>query len=236
MGGGSSTAGFENVPEWELVFRFTMGRLSLAFCATVGERWRRGFERLRKPSDLARWVVAADLAVDEPHVTEGDLRGGRELREAIYRLVRAAMAGVDENKADRDFLNAWARHPDLAPQIDASGGRVLWAGTRPLRACLATVARDAVDLLTRAEIIRVRECAAPDCALLFVDRSRPGKRRWCSDRACGTKARSAAYRRRHPDPPSLAAKWAQERSRSTVRGDVIRSADGNGEGRGRARR
>ena len=199
MGDGSSTPGFEVVPEWELVFRFTMGRLCLAFCATVGERWRRSFERLRTPSDLARWVIAADLVTDEPRVTEGDLRGARELREAIYRLVRAAMAEAAGNEADRDLLNAWARYSDLAPQVDASRGRVLWAGVRPLRACLATVARDAVDLLTGAEITRVRECAAPDCALLFVDRSRPGKRRWCSDRACGTTARSAAYRRRHPD-------------------------------------
>ncbi|MGH3259094.1 MAG: CGNR zinc finger domain-containing protein [Streptosporangiaceae bacterium] len=38
---------------------------------------------------------------------------------------------------------------------------------------------------------RVRECGTADCALLFVDRSRPGRRRWCSERACGTKARSA---------------------------------------------
>ena len=201
MGDGSSTPGFEVVPEWELVFRFTMGRLCLAFCATVGERWRRSFERLRTPSDLARWVIAADLVTDEPRVTEGDLRGARELREAIYRLVRAAMAEAAGNEADRDLLNAWARYSDLAPQVDASRGRVLWAGVRPLRACLATVARDAVGLLTGAEITRVRECAAPDCALLFVDRSRPGKRRWCSDRACGTKARSAAYRRRHPVRP-----------------------------------
>lgn len=209
--------GVEEVPEWELVFRFSMGRLCLAFCATVGERWRRSFERLRAPSDLGRWVVAAGLVVDAPEVTEADLRGARALREAIYRLVRAAMAEVSPVEEDLDLLNACARFPDLAPQIGSSGERVVWVGARPVRACLATVARDAIDLLTGAEIARVRECAAPDCALLFVDRSRPGRRRWCSDRACGTKARSAAYRRRHPDVRSPLPWGAEPRPRRPTR-------------------
>ena len=52
----------DGLPEWELVFRFTSGRLCLAFCATVGERWRRSFERLRTPADLTRWLVEAGLA------------------------------------------------------------------------------------------------------------------------------------------------------------------------------
>nr|WP_277819938.1 CGNR zinc finger domain-containing protein [Actinomadura sp. RB99] len=43
---------------------------------------------------------------------------------------------------------------------------------------------------------RIRGCASPECALLFVDTSRLGRRRWCSSAACGSKDRSAAYRRR----------------------------------------
>ncbi|WP_349253965.1 CGNR zinc finger domain-containing protein [Streptomyces sp. BPTC-684] len=35
--------------------------------------------------------------------------------------------------------------------------------------------------------------------LLFVDASRPGRRRWCSSKACGGKERAAAYRRRKRD-------------------------------------
>jgi predicted RNA-binding Zn ribbon-like protein len=192
-----STEPADLLPEWELVFRFTMGRLCLAFCATVGERWRRNFERLRSPADLARWVLAAQLVADQPAADGRALEQARALREAIYRLVRAGMAGQIGTEKDRALLNAWARHPGLAPQLDTGGHRYTLAGTRPLRACLATVARDAVDLLTSPEIGRVRVCEAPDCALLFVDRSRPGRRRWCSDRACGTKTRSAAYRQRH---------------------------------------
>lgn len=188
------------MPEWELVFRFTSGRLCLAFCATVGERWRRNFERLIVPEDLGRWMRAADLLRFEPPVTAALLEQARELREAIYRAVRAGMAGRLTDDADRELLNAWARQPGLAPQLDQDGASTTSAGDDPLSASLATLARDAIELLTSADLTRVRECAAPDCALLFLDRSRPGRRRWCADGACGTKSRSASYRQRRAAP------------------------------------
>src|ERR1035441_7289884 len=77
-----STEPADLLPEWELVFRFTMGRLCLAFCATVGERWRRNFERLRSPADLARWVLAAQLVADQPAADGRALEQARALRPA----------------------------------------------------------------------------------------------------------------------------------------------------------
>ncbi len=182
----------------ELAFRFSSGRLCLAFCATVGERWRRSFERLRTPDDLSRWLVQAGLAEGDVPVPPDVLDEARVLREAVYRLVRAAMSGQPGRPADRELVNAAARRPAVAPQFGPDGGRRLWAGDDPVRAGLATVAVDAVELLTGPDVVRVRECDAADCALLFVDSSRPGRRRWCADGACGTRARTAAYRARRP--------------------------------------
>lgn len=196
----------DDLPDWEMVFRFTPGRLCLAFCATVGERWRRNFERLRTPEDLSRWLDEAGLTASTlASVTPRLLREARDLREAIYRLVRAAMAGTRGRKPDRDLLNAWARRQPVSPQLATKNRREVWTGLHPATAGLATVAADAVDLLTSDVIDRVRECDASDCALLFFDSSRPGRRRWCADGACGSKSRTAAYRRRqastHPTPP-----------------------------------
>ncbi|MDQ6779397.1 MAG: CGNR zinc finger domain-containing protein, partial [Actinomycetota bacterium] len=67
---------------------------------------------------------------------------------------------------------------------------------RPVEATLATIARDAVDLLSGPLAGRIRECSAPDCALLFVDASRPGQRRWCSSEGCGNRTRTKSYRQR----------------------------------------
>jgi predicted RNA-binding Zn ribbon-like protein len=74
------------------------------------------------------------------------------------------------------------------------------AAPDPAASALSAVARDAVALFTSADARRLRECASPECGLLFLDVSRPGRRRWCSSDACGGKARAAAYRQRRGRP------------------------------------
>src|SRR5262249_44180820 len=63
---------------------------------------------------------------------------------------------------------------------------------------VASVARDAVDLLGSPLAHRIRECAAPDCTLLFLDTSRAGHRRWCSMATCGARTKMTTYRARNP--------------------------------------
>jgi predicted RNA-binding Zn ribbon-like protein len=185
----------DGLPDEELAFRFQGGRLCLDLAATVGERWRRSFERLRSPHDLSRWFVEASLLETAPPVRPRELQGARELREAIYRIARLAGQAAP-NAGDLELVNQWASLPPLAPQLSGDGRDVLWVAERPAQAALAMVGRDAVDLFSGPWATRVRECAAPDCALLFLDRSRPGRRRWCSMKACGNRSKTAAYRRR----------------------------------------
>jgi predicted RNA-binding Zn ribbon-like protein len=45
---------------------------------------------------------------------------------------------------------------------------------------------------SQEELARVRSCAR--CTLLFVDRSPPGTRRWCSMERCGNRSKTAHYR------------------------------------------
>jgi predicted RNA-binding Zn ribbon-like protein len=66
---------------------------------------------------------------------------------------------------------------------------------------MATIARDAIELFTSDHAGRIRECANPRCILLFVDTSRPGKRRWCSMDRCGNLAKTRRYRRRATSTP-----------------------------------
>jgi predicted RNA-binding Zn ribbon-like protein len=181
-----------DLPPDELLFHWKGGRVCLDFVATVGERWRRSFERLRGGEDLARWLVESGLLRNPPRVPERQLESGRSLREAINRLARP---GIVPEAGDRAELNRWATHPPLAPQLTEQG-ELIWASDRPVEAAFATIARDAIDLLTGPLAGRIRECAAPDCALLFVDSSRPGQRRWCAGEACGNRTRTKAYRQR----------------------------------------
>jgi predicted RNA-binding Zn ribbon-like protein len=184
-----------DLPPEELRFHWKSGRLCLDFVATVGERWRRSFERLLSGKDLARWIGETGLVPSPPSVSRGQLAAGRELREAINRLARP---GVTPERGDRDVVNRWAARAPIAPQLRQNGELGLEAA-RPVEAMFATIARDAVDLLTGPLAGRIRECGAPDCALLFVDTSRPGQRRWCSTEACGNRTRTKAYRQRQKE-------------------------------------
>lgn len=104
-----------------------------------------------------------------------DLDIARTVREAVYRAAAA---------------------PPPAPRLHRGMVTLTGTGPDPAASALSAVARDAISLLATSGVGRLRECASPECGLLFVDTSRPGRRRWCSSNACGGKARAAAYRQR----------------------------------------
>jgi predicted RNA-binding Zn ribbon-like protein len=185
----------------DLAFNFRSGRLSLAFVATVGERWRRNIERLRGPADLARWYREAGLLDETVTVTPAGLETARSVREAVHRCAKALIAGPAAAEADEALINAAAAAAPLVPVLRRGAGLLTAPPGNAEAAALSTVARDAIDLFTGALATRVRECDSPECGLLFVDASRPGRRRWCSSTACGNKDRSAAYRRRRQAGP-----------------------------------
>jgi predicted RNA-binding Zn ribbon-like protein len=179
----------------QLSFRFVCGHRALDFAATFGDRYRAGLERLRQPADLDRWLGSAGISASIPASVK-DLDDARQLREVIYRLARAALHNTTVDLADLDALNAWARTPRVAPQLDRALRRE-WASSQPIAGALALIACEAVELLSDAERQLIRECAAaPACSLLYLDRSRGRRRRWCQMERCGSRAKMAEYRKR----------------------------------------
>lgn len=178
--------------EWE--FRFRSGRPCLDLLATVGDRDGLAFDRWRVPADLGRWCREAGLLAEAPRVNPAQLEAARALREATHRLLCAALAGQAPAPSDLALLNDWARLPPLAPQLVDFGCPVATSAARPLQATLASVARDAVSLLADGPLDRVRQCAADDCSVWFLDSSRPGRRRWCSMAGCGNREKKATFR------------------------------------------
>jgi predicted RNA-binding Zn ribbon-like protein len=188
-----------------LEFPFDGERLALDFAGTVGDRANIAFERLRVPDDLARWVLAAGLGERAPTVRDADLRTARDLREAIYRAVRAAMTCKPPARRDIDIINAAATRAPLVPKLKGREPRIVWSSSSRFSSVLSSIARDAIELLGGAELGRVRECAAPNCSLLFVDQSHSQRRRWCSMERCGNRNKTQAYRRRRAAAPARSA-------------------------------
>jgi predicted RNA-binding Zn ribbon-like protein len=182
------------------------GRPCLKFVATLGKRHTVPIERLPAPGALADWISQAGLGAgrDGMRVTIEDLAAAHALREALWRLLVAAMGRGVPDQADVAHINQIAAGPDLAPQLAWADAEeegeprplLRWHAARPVRSALATVARDAVLLVGGPVLTRVKECENPECSLLFLDDSQARRRRWCSMERCGNLVKIAGYRSR----------------------------------------
>lgn len=175
-------------------FWFDPGAFCLEFALTGGEGYRAAYETLHSAGDLRRWIEAR-FGVEVERVTAADLAEARRVREAIWQLADARIMRRAAPAAAAGALNRAAARPPPAPRIDGAGARA-WARPVTPGQVLSTVARDAVELFTGPMADRVRRCAGNDCLLVFVDTSRPGRRRWCSMERCGNRAKVRAFRNR----------------------------------------
>ena len=173
-------------------FRLGLGSLALDLVATVADRPGAHRDRLQTPDDLDRWLVEADL-VRAPTASTEELTDARALREAVWSLVERSLDDRTPRPADRRLVNEWAaRHPQV-PQLGAGWSPA--SGSRTdVESALSALARATVDLLAGPDRTRIRRCGR--CTLHFVDRSRPGTRRWCSMELCGNRSKAEAFRDR----------------------------------------
>ncbi|MEV6206125.1 CGNR zinc finger domain-containing protein [Kitasatospora sp. NPDC051914] len=144
-------------------------------------RYRHELVRLGEPG-LAAELTAADL---EP------LRMLRERLRGVFHAGTPAEAAV--------LLNGLVREANAVPQLlpDGRGGaRIDWGSDRHGYSALAARLPGAlVSFVADKGVRRLGICAAAPCECVFVDRTRPGNRRFCCD-ACNDRAAAAAYRDR----------------------------------------
>ncbi|MCW5723711.1 MAG: ABATE domain-containing protein [Maricaulaceae bacterium] len=177
-------------------FSFIAGSISFDFAATLRDRGVEGeTDLLARPEDLDAWLDAAGLAPPgvKHKARQHHLRAAVRLREAIHRSACALIVRRRPDAADIALLNSIAAQTPLRPQITAEG--VTMFAPRLIEAAMSTLAADAIRLMAGRDRARVRLC--PECALLFVDNSPAGKRRWCSSAAgCGNRAKVRSFRAR----------------------------------------
>ncbi|MEV6986052.1 CGNR zinc finger domain-containing protein [Sphaerisporangium sp. NPDC051017] len=175
-------------------YRFDPGALCLEFLTTGGPGAPARHHALLVPDDLAVFAAASRLCLDpaEVRVTPAELARAVRLRDELWRLARDRVAG--RPLTGPDVLNAAAAGPTPVPR--AEDGRRSWAAPVTGDQVISQIARDAIELFTGPLRDRVRECAAHDCHLVFVDTSRPGARRWCSMERCGNRHKVRNHRAR----------------------------------------
>ncbi len=175
-------------------FEFIAGSLCLDFVDTLGNRRAEPVERIAAPEDLDRWFGEAGLGgAFRRKSTPADLADARTLRDAVFRFAMSAVEDAPPVARDSRTINRWAMRMPLRPTI--VGRQIQMTAKQPMEAALSTIAADAVELVLGPQRSRIRVC--PECRMVFVDTSRPGRRRWCSSASgCGNRAKVRAHRSR----------------------------------------
>ena len=180
--------------EWAR-FIFVAGRLCIDFTQTGGETEPRAYwERFHQPSDLADWFAVSPLQVQNIQVSPAEFKVALSLREAIWRVALAVKQNKTPLAEDIQLINRIASEPDLHRQLVGDDLKQVWPSPATATAGLSMVARDAIDLFAGELRFRIKQCENPNCGLMFVDTSPPGKRRWCLMKRCGNMAKTSRYR------------------------------------------
>lgn len=192
------------------VFELTGGDLCLDLANTVdGRLTDHPRELLPRYHDLLDWAVQAGvLANTEATAFRDDadrrrkaassaLRALREVREAIFEVFSAVADRRHMPAGALAVLNRVIPKALAQRQLECRGGRVVWAWRRTPRPDLDGVLWRAVwsaaELLTSADIGRVRRCAGTGCAWLFIDGSKNQTRRWCDMSVCGNRSKASRH-------------------------------------------
>ena len=110
------------------------------------------------------------------------------------------MAGDLPAEDALEAINAFAELTPISPRLRTIDGvLVVETASHPqdgADANLSAIARDGMAVLLDPERVRrLRNCANPDCLMIFVAEN--SKRIWCSAAGCGNRARAARHYHRH---------------------------------------
>jgi predicted RNA-binding Zn ribbon-like protein len=157
------------------------------------------FARLAGAIDDAEAARLTSIAARQPDAAAAAWDRATRLRETVFNVFDAIARGGSPSDTDLAGLNAALAealpHGRIAPQADARFVWV-WEESDDLDRPLWSIAHSAGELLLRGNLARLRECAANDCAWLFIDTTRNRSRRWCSMSSCGNRAKVQQFRER----------------------------------------
>ncbi|MEV7995486.1 CGNR zinc finger domain-containing protein [Streptomyces sp. NPDC086077] len=181
---------------------FLCGNPALDFAATLRARRSVRFEMFVSGDRLDAWYLESGIVDAVTPAGESDVERAVTVREAIYELVTARVAEEAFGRGALAVVNDAARRPPAAPQLTATGR---WTDATQEEA-LSVVARNAVELLSGADVPLMKECGNPECTRVYIDRSRGRRRQWCGMDSCGNKLKAAAYRARKKQAQAVGAR------------------------------
>ncbi len=194
--------------------KFIAGSVCLDLVNTVGGRDARDVvlrDKLEDYADLAAWSRLAGLSITGearhmervaeryPARAAATLARTIRLREALYRIFKSALRRSAPDESDMDVLRDEISVAKSHQRLVRAGSGFVWTWDRSenaLDSLLWRVSQSAADLLTSADLQKLRQCSGDECGWMFLDTSRNRTRRWCDMKDCGNRAKVRRFRRR----------------------------------------
>jgi predicted RNA-binding Zn ribbon-like protein len=168
-------------------------------------------DKLKDYTHLLKWSQLAGLSTGHytrqlAHLAEvSPSRGAAilaraiRLREALYRIFKSVLESWAPDESDVDVLRNELSIAKARERFIRRGAGFVWAWDHSQNALdgpLWQVSRSAADLLTSADLTKLRQCGGDECGWMFLDTSRNRSRRWCDMKDCGNRAKVRRFRRR----------------------------------------
>jgi len=155
---------------------------------------------LQSDADVMAWLERAGFVaqgMQDGAPVARLLEVARGFREMLRDLVDRRKAGEALNLgALNSYLAQASRHLELV--ADADGRLKLQAryDAGSAKKLIAPLVESAAELLVDGDFSLIKHCENPECILIFLDKTKSHRRRWCSMAGCGNRAKVASFRQR----------------------------------------
>ena len=179
-------------PELALLYEF----LNSADQRSYFEKGKRHVpsDELETLAGLEGWMRERDLLSTYGKISTADHRRALELRSALRSFVQLPPNSRGPARQPAECLNRVTEFYPLAVKVGPMGKLRLQPLPGPRG--LGDVLAELLALTANGRLERLKMCSSEECHWVFLDRSKPGNRRWCSSLLCGNRQKTRDYRRR----------------------------------------
>ena len=181
----------------------------------TNDLWPVSHDHLDSPETALNWLVEHDLLHSEARTHLLAQYGGapamgaemlarlRRVRQAMRGVLEASASGKAPQASDLEEMNRALRTHYIYELVPAPDGLSLDHRHQgdPVDGAMARLAESIARELIQGDTSRLRVCENTQCRWVFKDTSRTGKRKWCSMRSCGNRAKVARHRARQKAQP-----------------------------------
>jgi predicted RNA-binding Zn ribbon-like protein len=151
-------------------------------------------DELKTAMQLEGWMRERGVLRKTGSVTAADHRRALALRDALRVFLKRSPESRPMAPEYAEILNKVSESYPVVVRVISTGIPTLQPA--PGASGLGYVLAELCSLAESGRLDRLKMCNSEECQWVFLDRSKPGNRRWCSSTICGNRQKTRDYRTR----------------------------------------